>query len=168
MNTIIRISEDYMCSISHDQFIDEIDYLVNEEIEVFCEVKNDRLINVIEEQKRYLSGKESFKNKCVVTATGYSQSDWQEYVIYHNEDEYSLSLQRLKDELKKTFTHMNDYAVEKFERTVINGKKFDAEPHDFTHFSIRHIEFPDKDDVLKEYLDIYGKDFDEVEFNLNN
>ena len=56
---------------------------------------------------------------------------------------------------------MNDYWVEKFEQTEINGKKFNAEPHDHTSFCIRHIEFPEKEEVLEEYIEIYGKDFDE-------
>ena len=69
--------------------------------------------------------------------------------------------EELIEELKKSFTHMNDYWVAKTEQEEINGKKFNAEPHEYTSFYIRHIEFPDKEDVLKEYVERYGEDFDE-------
>jgi len=76
-------------------------------------------------------------------------------------------LRLLIDELKKTFTHNNDYIVEKFEREYFNGKKFDSDPHYYTSFCIRHIEFPEEEDILKEYISIYGEDYDEVIIETN-
>lgn len=161
MKTNIRISTDYYSQGAYSEFRDEINYLVNECIECYCEVKNNSLVNQVEEEKNYTSHKGQFKNKTIVEAKGYSQGEWQTYTLHHNLDENNDDLMRLVDELEKSFTHMNDYTVEKFESEEINGKVFNAEPHDYTNFSIRHIEFPDEDDVLKEYLEIYGKDFDE-------
>ena len=161
MKTIIKISTDYHSTLSHDEFLENIENIVNDGLDCFCEIKNDNLINVVEEKKNYFSAKEDYKNKTIVEAKGYSQGDWQTYTIYHNEKEGSNNLSMLVEELEKTFTHQNDYFVENFEQTEINGKKFNSEPHDYTSFCIRHIEFPEKEDVLKEYIEIYGEDYDE-------
>jgi hypothetical protein len=162
MKTVIRISTDYQNDGAYRDFQNEINYLVNDEVDCFCDVANDRFVNIVEEQKRYKSSKEDYKNTTVVEAIGYSQGDWQSYTIHHNLEQDDKRLEWLIDELKKSFTHMNDYIVEKFEREEINGKNFDAEPHDYTTFCIRHTEFPDKEDVLKEYNSIWGEDYDEV------
>ena len=161
MKTIIKITNDHYSTASHDEFLENVNCIVNDGLEVFCEIENNRMTNVVEHQKNYIFNKEDAKNKTIVEATGYSQGDWQTYILYHNVEDNNNDLQLLIEELEKTFTHMNDYWVEKFEQTEINGKKFNAEPHDHTSFCIRHIEFPEKEEVLEEYIEIYGKDFDE-------
>ena len=161
MKTVIRITNDYQNDGAYRQYIEEIDNLVNVEVNCYCEIANNDYINVIEQQKRYATTKDEFKNVTVVEARGYSQGDWQQYTVYHDLEDDSKELGWLVGELKNSFTHMNDYQVEKFEREEINGKNFDAEPHDYTALPIRHTEFPDKDDVLKEYNEIYGEDYDE-------
>lgn len=161
MKTIIRITNDYNAQLSWESRNEDINYLVNEEIDCFCEVRNDRLINIVEQEKNYFSAKEDYKNKTVIEATGYSQGDWQTYILYHNLDDDNKHIIELVDLLEKSFTHMNDYSVEKFEQTEINGKVFNSESYDYTSFLIRHIEFPEKEDVLKCYNEIYGKDYDE-------
>jgi len=161
MKTIIKITNDYNAQLSWESRNEDINYIVNEEVKCFCEVRNDRLINIVEQEKNYFSAKEEYKNRTVIEATGYSQGDWQTYVLYHNLDDDNKHIIDLVDLLEKSFTHLNDYWVEKFEQTEIDGKKFNAEPHDHTSFCIRHIEFPDKEDVLKGYIEIYGEDFDE-------
>ena len=166
MKTIIRITEDVYSEGSYNEHVDEINYLVNNEIEVDCKISNDRFLNQVEEQKNYNTNREDFKNKTTFTAIGYVQGDWQEFTLYHNEPDDSVALQRLVDELKKSFTHFNDYTVEKFERTEIDGKVFNSDPYDYTNFSIRHIEFPDEDDIKEAYLEIYGKDYDEIEIEI--
>lgn len=169
MKTIIKISNDFSGDTAYQEFCDEIYYLVNDaDIEVECEVKNNNFINTVEEKKNYSTAGTKFKYKTEVEAKGYSQGDWQTYILYHNVEKDNETLQRLVEELKKSFTHMNDYYVEKFERIEIDGKVFDAEPHDMTWFAIRGVEFPDNDDVLAAYIEIYGKDYDEVIININN
>lgn len=167
MKTVIRISTNYSGEQSYQDRDDSIYNIVNEGIEVHCEIANNRMINIVEEIKNYSTNRDDFKNKTTVSAIGYVQSEWQDYELYHNEEDGSNDLELLIEELKKTFTHHNNYFVEKFEREEINGKNFDSEPHDYTFFHIRHIEFPDKEDVLKEYIDIYGKDYDEVIIEIN-
>lgn len=167
MKTVIRISQNYMSDLSYELFKEELYYLVNEtDLEILCKIKNDKFINPVEQAKNYSTDGVEFKYKTTIEAKGYSQSDWQKYLIFHNVEKDNENLIRLVDELKKSFTHMNDYWVEKFERIEIDGKIFDAEPHDYTSLCIRDIEFPDEDDVLKTYLDIYGKDYDEVIINI--
>ena len=163
MKTVIRISTDYNGDCSLRERNDNIYNLVNDCIEVHCEISNTRMVNIIEGVKNYSTNKEDFKNVTHVIASGYVQGDYQEYKLYHNQPEGDNDLRLLVEELEKTFTHYNDYVVEKFEREEINGKNFDADPHDYTAFCVRHIEFPDKEDVLKEYIAIYGEDYDEVE-----
>ena len=166
MKTIIRISNDNTGDTAYNEFCDEIYYLVNDaDIEVECEVKNDRYNNIVEEKKNYSTVGTKFKYKTEVNAKGYSQGDFQTYILYHNVEKDNETLQRLAEELKKSFSHLNSYYVEKFERVEVDGKNFDAEPHDMTWFAIRDIEFPDNDDVLKAYQEIYGTDYDEVIIN---
>ncbi len=167
MKTIIKITNDYNSQLSYDERNEDINCIVNDGLDCFCEVRNNEFTNIVEEQKNYFSVKEDYKNKTIVEAKGYSQGEWQTYILYHNVEEDDNDLQWLIEELKKSFTHMNDYWVEKFEQTEINGKKFNAEPHDYTSFCIRHIEFPEKEDVLKEYVEIYGEDFDECIIEIN-
>ena len=171
MKTIIKITEDNFSELSKINKKEDINYLVNE-LNVFCELKNNDYTNVVEEEKRYLSDKEDYKNSIPISAKGYCQSEWQEYILYYNEKELNTPQLRmyfssLVEHLERTFTHFNDYFVEKFEQTEIKGKKFNAEPHDNTTFCISHTEFPDKDDILKEYNEIYGEDYDEVLIEVN-
>ena len=171
MKTIIKITNDNFSELSYNYYVENLNYLVNE-LNVFCELKNNDYINLIEQEKRYTSDKDDYKNKIEVTAKGYSQSDWQTFILYYNENELNTPQKRMEfsdliKQLERNFTHFNDYIVEKFEQTEIDGKKFNSDPHDYTSFCIMHTEFPDKDDVLKEYLEIYGKDYDEVIIELN-
>ena len=167
MKTIIRISQDLYGNQSFDDFKESISYIVNECISCYCEVKNDSFINTVEASKKYATTKGEFKKKTTVKAIGYSQSDWQEYTIHHNLEDDNKELKRLVSELKKSFTHFNDYIVEKFESEEINGKTFNSEPYDYTNFSIRHTEFPSEKDVLNEYIDLQGEDFDKSILDLN-
>lgn len=162
MKTVIRISTDYQSTESYDDFVEQVTQLVNELVEVHCEVKNKDFTNIVEKvQKTYVD--RDTLTKCIsFSATGYCQSEWQGYVLRYNCEDDNIYLKQLIDELKKSFTHMNDYCVHKFEREVINGKNFDAEPHDYTAFSIRDIEFPEKEQVLARYNEIYGEDYDIV------
>lgn len=166
MKTIVEIKSDYDADGAYHEFIDEVSFLVNE-IELHCEVSNDRFTNVVEQRKNYFVDKSKFKNKTIVEAKGYSQGDWQEYTLYHNEPKDSAILQSLVDELEKTFTHMNDYIAEIYEQTEVDGKLFNAEPHDYIHFSIRHTEFPEKDDVLGEFESLYDLEYDEIIINID-
>jgi len=171
MKTVLRITKDYYSSLSYEDFREEINYLVNE-LNIFCEIKNNNYINIIEEQKNYSSSIEEYKNKISISAIGYCQSEWQEYTLYYNETELNtpqmkMYFSSLLDQLQKSFTHFNDYFCEKYERTEIDGKTFNSEPFDYTSFYIRYIEFPSKEDIIEEYMAIYGEDFDILEIETN-
>ena len=164
MKTIIKISKDYYSYLAYQSKVDDINMIVNE-INVLCETANNSYINLIEQEKRYTSDKEDYKNKIITEAKGYCQSEWQTYTLYYNEKEiktpqHRMYLSDLIQHLERSFTHNNDYFVEKYEQTQINGVVFNSEPHDYTSFSIVHTEFPEDNDIIEEYKSIYGIDYD--------
>jgi len=165
--TVIRITPDYQSTGAYDDFIEQVGILVNEYVDVHCELSNTKFINVVAEQQLKQVDSKSFKNTTTFSATGYSQSDWQEYTLRYNCEDDNMYLLQLIEELKKSFTHMNDYSVEKFERVEIEGTVYDAEPHDVTSIYIRDIEFPEDKEIVKAYTDCYGKDYDEVIVDVN-
>jgi len=165
--TVIRITNDYQSTGAYDDFIEQVGQLVNEYVDVHCEVRNTDFTNVVETQQLNQVDRESFKNTTTFSARGYSQSDWQEYTLRYNCEDDNIYLLQLIEELKKSFTHMNDYSVEKFERVEIEGTVYDAEAHDFTGIHIRDIEFPETEEILNTYTDYYGKDYDEVIIDVN-
>ena len=61
METILKITQDCSSNLSYQYFIDEINYLVNN-IDIFCEIKNDKFYNIVEREKNYHSSKEQYKN----------------------------------------------------------------------------------------------------------
>ncbi len=165
--TVIRISNDYMSTLAYDERNEDIAYLVNEELKVHCIASNKNFLNPVEQVQKTDRSGENFKHVRTIVARGYSQRDWQEYTLRFNCSEDNQYLIQLVTHLERTFTHQNNYMVEKFERVEIGGKNFDADPHDFEHFYIDHIEFPEKEDVLKAYIEKWGKDFDEFEINID-
>ena len=172
MKTLIKITNDYNSGIAEDSYRENINYIVNE-IDVFCVLKNNDYQNIVNEERRYVTHKEGYKNSIQIEAKGYSQGDWQTYILYYNEKELKTPEHRmyfsdLVKQLERTFTHKNNYNVEKFEQTEINGKEFNADPHDYTSFCVNHIEFPENDDIIKEYNEIYGKDYDKYLIEANN
>lgn len=172
MKTLLRITKDNYTNSSYEYFIEDINYLVNE-LNVFCEVKNKNYSNIIENNKRYQSSIEDYKNKISIEATGYCQGDWQKYILHYNENELNTPQQRmyfasLIKQLKRSFTHFNDYFCEKFEYIESDGKKYiQDESFDSTGFVIDNIEFPSEEDVQNEYVAMYGIDFDTIEININ-
>lgn len=159
--TEIEINIDNFGSLSYDYFIESTNELVNE-IDLFCEVKNNKFSNIVEDEKRYDSNKEDYKNTFIVSAKGYSQSEWQEYTIYTNEDKDSNSMLILMEHLQRTFTHFNDYSVNKYDIKTIEGIEYKGESYDYTTFCIDYIEFPSNEDIKREYKEIYGKDYDSL------
>lgn len=160
----LKIEADYFSGSAHADYIEEINELVNE-INIFCVVKNSRYNNIIEDAKEYSSEIEDFTKNVIVEAKGYSQGDWQTYILYYND--YSDSLDRLIKALKKTFTHKNDYIVNKYEVITIDGEEYTSEIIDSTWFSITDIEFPENKDIIEEYNSQYGIDYDKIEIEIN-
>lgn len=170
-HTLVTIENDYYSGNAYQQWKEDINYLVNE-LDLFCTIGNNRMINVIEQEKRYSSSKEDYNNSIHVTAKGYSQGDWQNYTLYYNEKDLSTPELRmyfsdLIKQLEKTFTHQNDYNVMKYEVITVNGEEFTGESFDSACFSVTHTEFPDKDEVLKEYISIYDEDYDKVKLMID-
>lgn len=167
MKTIVRIIDNCTSDNAYNDWKESVEQIVNGELIVHCEIANSDYNNVVEDVKNYQTDINDFKKQTTVIAKGYSQGDYINYTLYHNEKEDSKPLRWLVEELEKTFTHQHDYWVEKFERAEIDGKTFDAEPHDYTSFCIRHDEFPDREEVRESYIAIYGEDFDEIIVDIN-
>ena len=166
MKTILTIREDVYSDQAYREFIEDINYLVNE-LNVFCEIKNNSKINIVEDEKRYLSSKDDYSDSVVINAVGYSQSEWQKYTIYYNECELNTPKKRsyfdsLIDQLRKSFTHFNDYSCELSSQTTIDGVEFYSAPFDFTTLSIRSIEFPSESEIVEIYNNTYGENYDEI------
>ena len=168
MKTLLKITKDNYSESSYGYFKEDINYLVNN-LHVYCSVKNNSFNNIVEDEKNYQTFKNDFDNKIEITAKGYCQSDWQVYVLSYNEyyldtPEKRMEFSYLVKQLERSFTHFNDYFCEKFEYTEINGRKFiNPEAYDTTFFIISHTEFPEIEDIKKEYNEIYGIDYDEIE-----
>mgnify|MGYP000178999180 CR=1 FL=1 len=152
-------------------FIEDINHLVNE-LNVYCEIKNKDYTNIVEQQKRYISNIEDYKNSIVIEATGYSQGDWQTYILHYNQNELKTPMQKtyfesLLNQLKRSFTHFNDYYCQKYEYMEIDGKKYiEKESFDSTALVIDYLEFPNEEEVKQEYISMYGIDFDTIEINI--
>lgn len=106
-------------------------------------------------------------------ATGYSQSDWQSYIIYYEiGEEKKPEFKWLIEELRKTFTHKNQYVVSVTQETKIDGKLFKSETLEIDSIVINDIEFPDGDDVRNAYENhigftkFSGSDINEVRINV--
>ena len=65
-------------------------------------------------------------------------------------------------ELKKVFTHKNQYSIEEIEELDSGHSKT------ITHYTITimHIEFPEEEDIEKEIKEQHDLEYDQVLFNL--
>lgn len=165
--TKVTIENDYNSNLSYDMRNDDISYLLTE-LDLFCDIRNNNYINIVSELQYTTKYKDDYKNKIVVEAKGYSQSEWQYYTLYYNKDTINKKLlKQLINTLEKTFTHQNDYIATKTEVVIIDDKKFESEPIDYTGLYVSHIEFPTNDDIIKEYINQYGKDYNTIECNID-
>ena len=146
-----------------DNYIDDINYVVNE-LNIHCEISNNRLVNIIEQQQTYISDINDYKNNTVIESKGYSQSDWQTYNLHYNDFE-SKEQEALFDYLikllKRSFTHFNNYYFELIESIIVEGKEYEnKEPIENGVFIIDWIESPNNDDILAAFNNEYGLNYD--------
>ena len=161
--TEVSIGIDYMSNLSYDYFIEDTESVASE-IDFFCEVSNSNFNNIIE---KYNSNQDDYKNTFTISAIGYSQGDWQDYIIQTNEEEFSDKINELRRLLERSFTHQNDYYANKYDTIIIDGEEFQGDAYDHTTFAINHTEFPDKEEVFNEYIAIYGNDADKITINID-
>lgn len=163
----VTIMNDYNSSLSYELRNENIEYLLSQ-LDLYCEVSNSNFINMVEQLQQNETYKDNYKDILTVNTTGYSQRDWQEYKLYYNKKNTDINtLNRLVNELEKSFTHQNDYFVTKYEEVTINNKVYKSEPIDYNSFCITNIEFPDDDDIIKEYINRFGIDYDNIEINID-
>ena len=114
MRKYIKITASYdttFCELSRENNIESaLEYL-----DVLIVAQNSDYKNFAQElnTKGTSTDPESYTDLKRVNATGYSQSEWQNYEIWYNEsdvknDEHILAMETLVDELKKTINHFNE------------------------------------------------------------
>lgn len=144
MKTVLRITPDHDTDIVYSQRVDDINYLVNE-LDVYCEIRNNHYINIVEEEKRYSSDEENYTDSIRINATGYSQSEWQEYKLYFNSEDIKsqqekIYFDQLVQYLERTFTHLNQYFCELYHKTEINGEEFTSSPFECYSLTLTETE----------------------------
>ena len=168
--TKITIENDYNGTLSYELSNENIEYLLTK-LDLYCEVSNNRLINIVEDLQKTTSYncKSDYTDKLIVNATGYNQSDWQKYILYYNKKETNKDyLKQLVDLLEKSFTHQNNYIAYITELIEIDNKFYSNENTECFGFCINEIEFPESENVIKEFNDQFGIEYDIIECNLNN
>ena len=156
----IEITNDYNSELSYDIRNENIRYLLTE-LDLYCEVSNTNYINIVEDLKSYSSNKEDYNTFTTVEAIGYSQGECQRYKLYYNKDINKQYLKQLVTLLERSFTHQNDYFCTKKEILLLDGKEYET-TLDYTSFCINTIEFPEAKDIIKEYTEQYGEDYDKI------
>lgn len=164
MTIIYSIEQDFISQNAWYMYLEDVQNLYKYELgeKVFITHENRSLAglgiaeldsNVEEEQL------EEYDSKTIVTAKGYSQGDWEEYTLYYNEAELSEqeleTLEILKVELSKLYTHKNDYSVTALEVREIDGKQWST-PYEVENglFSITHVEFPEDEDIVQAFKEV--------------
>tara|TARA_R110000744_G_scaffold2511_1_gene10019 strand:- start:234 stop:737 length:504 start_codon:yes stop_codon:yes gene_type:complete len=159
---VVEISNDIMGCDSWDMYKEDIKCLA-EDLDISVNNGNIKMENILK-QKENIGG--NYSNHIIVDCIGYSQGDWDSYAISYN-IENQKEVDEIVKELKKLFTHKNDYCVNKYDVITIDGEEFKGEVYDYTWFSIMHIEFPSEKEVINYYSENYGKDYNEIIININ-
>ena len=108
------VKNDYDSDCSWMLYVEDLHYLL-EGLDVRVENSNTRNTNIVEKVNSYKKGVE-YKNYIDVSCKGYSQSDWDDYKIYFDYSNGEEEFDRVMDiasELKKLYTHKNDYFVQR-------------------------------------------------------
>jgi len=158
------VKNDYDSDCSWMLYVEDLHYLL-EGLDVRVENSNTRNTNIVEKVNSYKKGVE-YKNYIDVSCKGYSQSDWDDYKIYFDYSNGEEEFDRVMDiasELKKLYTHKNDYFVQQIE-VLDSGHEKTLES---LSFSIMNIEFPDESDIIYYIDDDLDIEYDTIEFNLN-
>jgi len=160
--TKLVVWNDYDSDCSWELYKDNLHDLLDG-LDVRVENKNDRNVNVLEKVNSHIKASE-YKHYLNVYCQGYSQGDWDEYKIYFDYDEgFVEERSRIEDvieELRKLYTHKNDYRVEQIEVLDSGHKKT---LNNF-FFPILNVEFPNNSDI-KYLIDEEMIEYDEIEYN---
>tara|TARA_R110002074_G_scaffold124129_3_gene260375 strand:+ start:2320 stop:2817 length:498 start_codon:yes stop_codon:yes gene_type:complete len=133
----VKVKSDYESGFSWDMYIDYVKELAIE-LDIAVHNSNRRMSNLLPSKKIDTDG---YHKSCIVGCKGYSQSDWDDYKIYYNEESKELEL--LKEQISRAFTHKHDYWIETIE-TLESGH---SKVIDSCVISIDWIEFPDENDI---------------------
>lgn len=155
---ILEVQNDYDSNWAWEMYIDNLKCIA-EELDIRVENENRRNTNILESINSYKKGVE-YKNYIDVRCIGYSQSEWDNYKIYF--DDLNDDIKYIAEELKRIYTHKNDYYVKQIEELDSGHQK----TLDSFSFSILDVEFPENKDI-KYRIDEEMIEYDEIEFNQN-
>ena len=161
MKTIIKVKPDYDSSLAWELY-KEFLQTISEDQDIHVTNKNSDFLNVLPIEitgKGYRADKPDYKNQLTIECRGYSQGDWDTYTIYYNELTDDIKL--LAEELKKIFTHKNEYYLQEIEELESGHSKV----IDTYGLVISNVEFPDKEDIEKEIKEQYNLKYDELIIN---
>jgi len=165
--TKVVIKEDYNSDLCYDIMNENICYLLTE-LDLYCEIKNNSFVNIIEELQTSKNYNNNYKDKKIVNAIGYSQSDWQEYTLYYNKDNVNKSyLKQLIKLLEKSFTHLNNYIAYVNELVTIDNKTYSSETTECFGFCVNKIEFPESENIIKEFDEQFDIKYDIIECRIS-
>ena len=134
---VVILINDYDSVFSWYMYLDYVRDLASE-IDIAVHNRNRSMSNILPSKKIDTDG---YHKSCIVGCTGYSQSEWDDYTIYYNEESKELEL--LKEQISMAFTHKHDYCIEAIE-TLESGHSMVI---DYCIVSIDWIEFPDENDI---------------------
>jgi len=155
---ILEVFNDYESRNAHELYKDDLISLC-QDLDIRIENSTNKLYNILESVNSYKEPSE-YKKHITVSCKGYTKGEYDIYKLYFNS--YNDNIKHLKEELKKLFTHKNDYIIKSFE-VLETGHKKEIENY---FISITDVEFPENEDIKKEIQnnDIY---FDKIKFNNN-
>lgn len=153
--TILKVEQSYDNSLVWEFYKEDVKN-ISEGLDIHVEHSNTTFENVIP-TKGYT---DDYKNQMTINCIGYVQSEWDRYTIYYNV--LNDDIKSLAKELKKVFTHKNQYSIEEIEELDSGHSKT------ITHYTITimHIEFPEEEDIEKEIKEQHDLEYDQVLFNL--
>jgi len=154
MKTIIKVKPDYDSSLAWELY-KEFLQTISEDQNIHVTNKNSDFLNVLPTD----GYKEDYKNQITIECNGYVQSEWDTYTIWYNKLTDDIKL--LAEELKKVFTHKNEYYLQEIEELESGHSKV----IDTYGLVISNVEFPDKEDIEKEIKEQYDLKYDELIIN---
>ena len=151
----LRVSNDYDSGFAYEMYREQLMEL-SKDLDISVYNTNRGMSNILPNKKIDTDG---YVQSIIVKCQGYSQSEWDEYIIHYNVMTADLSM--LIEDLEKLFTHKNDYIVREVE-ILDSGHELGLDTH---VININHIEFPTKCDITRE-INNQCIEFDKLKFNI--
>ena len=154
MKTILKVKPNYDSSLAWDMYKESL-RTISEDQDIHVVNQNRNFLNVLPTDGNV----EDYENQIEIVCRGYVQGEWDTYTIYYHELTDSIKL--IAEELKKLFTHQNDYCIQEIEK-LDSGHSKVIDTHGLI---ISDVEFPEKEDIKNAIQDQLNLDYDELIIN---